>query len=357
MSSIKTKASARELKERNKSAEVLQEFVDNLLTEADSSVSFDNIDQPVIGESQSSNARTISYSRASSLIKPLLSERLKMAQNLLKEMPVLGEKEKQKFLLPQSETPETLLEAEQKTLVKDLDLPQILTNPILPLFSTIIDQGIEDIEIVLEEEPASALKPLSPSPLVSNTDALSNEIQADGTLSEPINTFKKAVPKVYQKTYSGPPAWGKGEFQTLTFNIGELKLAVPLVKLGGIHRLHPEPTPMAGRPPWYMGLVADEFGNISLIDTALWIMPEKYEIAKAKGLDYEYIVLLDDTRWGLACSCVNDALTLTENEVKWTAKGSKRPWLAGMLVDQMCALLDVDVLIEMLDELAGESVH
>jgi len=56
VSSIKTKASARELKERNKSAEVLQEFVDNLLTEADSSVSFDNIDQPVIGESQSSNA-------------------------------------------------------------------------------------------------------------------------------------------------------------------------------------------------------------------------------------------------------------------------------------------------------------
>jgi len=141
------------------------------------------------------------------------------------------------------------------------------------------------------------------------------------------------------------PEWGSGH----------LKLAVPLVKLGGIHRLTPSPRRLAGQPPWFLGLVADQLGNICVIDTVLWIIPDKYKQAEAQGLDYEFIMLLDKTRWGLACTVVDTALTISTEEVNWSGRTRKRTWLAGMLIDNMCAVLDVDALIIMLDKLSAQA--
>lgn len=320
----------------SKSAEILQNFVDNLLSVPDSSVSFENIEKPIIEKNTPAPLNAVTYAASSSQVKPLLSERLKLAQNLLKDMPKI-----------------TDVEPEQVKVTQIKDVPEILSKPVLPTLTEVKD---DDIVIVSEPEQITESRkeqvftpeivPESKPASISAKEQKKTELKQQQQLQKSIN---KRI-----KTFKGAPEWGKGEFQTLTFNIGELKLAVPLIKLGGIHRFQDEPTQIAGRPPWYLGLMPDDFGNISLIDTARWIMPDQYEIAKAKGLDYEYVVLLDNTRWGLACSSVDDAITLTEDDVKWSAKGSKRPWLAGMLVDKMCALLDVDVLINMLEDLAGE---
>ena len=322
----------------SKSAEILQDFVSNLLSVPDSSVSFDNMQQPVIENISPAPLNAVTYESNSSDIKPLLSERLKLAQNLLKDMPKITE-----------------IEAKEKISTQFKDVPDIISKPIL---STLIEPLVDDIEIVEEEavnDDISAKKANHNKPIVpSEMDNLASATVSENTSAiEQKEALNQSIQK-RTKNFSGAPDWGKGEFQTLTFNIGELKLAVPLIKLGGIHRISEKPSKIAGRPPWYMGLMPDELGNISLIDTALWIMPEQYDIAKAKGLAYDFIVLLDDTRWGLACSKVHDAITLTEDDVKWSAKGSKRPWLAGMLVDKMCALLDVDVLIDMLNDLVTE---
>ncbi len=360
MSGVKKKT-ANSSSVTNKSSDLLQDFVDHLLTEPDSSVSFDNLEMPKVEETPLSSSTSISFSSAAGLVKPLLSERLKTAQNLLKDMPSPDEKElslndreqsteieKNEKQFEQNIALKPLQGIENnKEQLKEIELPDLLTTPVLETVN-------EDVEIVLEEETDLTIVNLRESVPELKTTQLPDQ-KTKNSIEE--TTRSRTTTTARYKTFSGPPAWAQQEFQALTFNIGELKLAVPLIKLGGIHRIDPEPTPMAGRPPWYLGLVAGEYGNVSLIDTALWIMPEKYDIAKAKGLNYEYIVLLDDTQWGLACSSVDDALTLTENQVKWTPKGSKRPWLAGMMVDEMCALLDVDSLIEMLDDLSEEAVQ
>jgi len=45
-----------------------------------------------------------------------------------------------------------------------------------------------------------------------------------------------------------------------------------------------------------------------------------------------------------------DTVTLQHDDVKWLDNPSKRKWLAGLVKDKMCALLDVDALIELLDD-------
>jgi len=137
-------------------------------------------------------------------------------------------------------------------------------------------------------------------------------------------------------------------FQTLIFEVGKLPLAVPLAKLGGIHVYSEEDiTPIFGTPDWFKGLIPAEQGNIMLVDTAQFIMPEKYPAIKNQ-LDYKYAILLDDTRWALACTEVREAKHLSLDDIRWSQKNSKNEWFAGMVVEFMCALLEVDSLINLL---------
>ncbi|MDH5630477.1 MAG: chemotaxis protein CheW, partial [Gammaproteobacteria bacterium] len=137
-------------------------------------------------------------------------------------------------------------------------------------------------------------------------------------------------------------------FQTLIFKVGTMPLAVPLLKLGGIVTVSREDiTPMVGTPDWFMGLLPNERGNLMIIDTQKYLMPERCETDKSEE-DYQYLIVLDNSNWALACHSVGDAKNLTRDDIRWSGKSSKRPWFGGMVVDYMSALIEVDELINML---------
>ncbi|MBP3862153.1 MAG: chemotaxis protein CheW, partial [Pseudomonas sp.] len=48
--------------------------------------------------------------------------------------------------------------------------------------------------------------------------------------------------------------------------------------------------------------------------------------------------------WGLAVHQVSRSLRLHPNEIKWRSQRGQRPWLAGTVIEHMCALLDVEQL-------------
>ncbi len=140
----------------------------------------------------------------------------------------------------------------------------------------------------------------------------------------------------------GRPQWADGNFQALLFTVAGLKMAVPLVCLGSIHPLIEDLTPLVGRAPWFMGLMPIHEQNMRVVDTALWVMPERYK----EGIrdNYKYAINLADSDWALACDSVAQAITLSPDEVRWRTERSKRAWLAGTVVEHMCALVDVNML-------------
>ena len=141
-------------------------------------------------------------------------------------------------------------------------------------------------------------------------------------------------------------------FQTLIFHMQRLSLAVPLIKLGGIHTYESaEVTPLFGCPNWFLGLLPSARGNLLLVDTFRLLMPEKH--TASINQEYQYAIVLDDSPWALACMDVGDAKLLNRREIRWSQSHSRKQWFAGMLVQPMCALLEVDALIQLFNDSAA----
>jgi len=182
--------------------------------------------------------------------------------------------------------------------------------------------------------------------------ALPVENQANVQAAPPVSAEK--TPAVEQPG-AGVPAWAAAPFQVLLFKVAGLTLAVPLVKLKGVVPNKTEMTPMPGHSPLFLGIVPYQGFKAKVVDTARFILPQ----SGAVQLDAEvagrsaHLVMIDEGRWALACDSIGEVIELEEKDVKWRSANGKRAWLAGTVIDQMCALLDIDALTgDLVDGLA-----
>ena len=145
----------------------------------------------------------------------------------------------------------------------------------------------------------------------------------------------------------GRPAWAAEPFECLLFDVAGLTLAVPLVCLGSIYSLAGQDlTPLFGQPDWFLGILPSQAGNLKVLDTARWVMPDRYREDFRQGL--QYVISVQGYEWGLAVHQVSRSLRLDPNEIKWRSHRGQRPWLAGTVIEHMCALLDVSALAELI---------
>ncbi|MFJ4066858.1 CheW domain-containing protein [Pseudomonas sp. NPDC089996] len=154
----------------------------------------------------------------------------------------------------------------------------------------------------------------------------------------------------------GRPAWAAEPFECLLFDVAGLTLAVPLVCLGSIYSLEgQELTPLFGQPDWFLGILTCQAGNLKVLDTARWVMPDRYRDDFRQGLNY--VISVQGYEWGLAVHQVSRSLRLDPSEIKWRSQRGQRPWLAGTVIEHMCALLDVAELAELIASGAVKQLH
>lgn len=171
------------------------------------------------------------------------------------------------------------------------------------------------------------------------------------TLTE---TLALAESEVEPETQAGSAQLGTwnntirtSDFQVLYFDVNGVTFAVPLEELGGIHRMA-SLNHLIGRPAWYLGLQTNRDAQLDVVDTAKWVMAEKLHDDSYKQA-YQYIVMLGESAWGLASTQLMGTELLSSDKVRWREQVGKRPWLAGMVKQKMCALIHVQALIAMLN--------
>ena len=156
----------------------------------------------------------------------------------------------------------------------------------------------------------------------------------------PVETTIEKSPIEEAEAHS--PDWAQGQFQCLSFQVAGVTLAAPLEMLDGIVELTEAITELPGYSPWVMGLLPNRGKNVQVVDIAEIIMPEDRRAAIQPAKErVKYLVLIDDGKFGLAADSISQVLTLDSSDVRWSRTNNRRPWLAGTVVDQMCALLEM----------------
>ena len=156
------------------------------------------------------------------------------------------------------------------------------------------------------------------------------------------------------KSAAARPDWSEGTFESLLFKVGGfLTLSVPLARLNGIVPWPGKLTTVRGYADWFLGLLPNRGRQVAVIDIAKFVIPEGHKARSALESgerQFKHIILINDGQFGLACEELGCVLKLTQGAVRWRHEGSPRPWLAGTVVEQMCALIDVDEFVAMLKE-------
>ncbi|MDX1693545.1 MAG: chemotaxis protein CheW [Ketobacteraceae bacterium] len=237
-------------------------------------------------------------------------------------------------------SPESLLGFRQPVVVQQ---PAVTEKPALktaePVKPPVVEtRTAEETAAPPVEAKALPVEAKAPPETIAPPEAVEPETEPAREADADTEAGDERLPATSVWCDNGRPDWAQGRFECLLFEVSGLKLAVPLVTLGAVHQIDRKFNELPGQYDWFIGILQTNLGNIKVIDTALCVMPERYDPASRAEL--EYVITLHGFSWGISCHKLLRSITLEPEDVKWRSQRGKRPWMAGTVVEQMCALID-----------------
>jgi purine-binding chemotaxis protein CheW len=147
------------------------------------------------------------------------------------------------------------------------------------------------------------------------------------------------------------PAWAEEEFQVLLVRLDEVNLGIPLACLTGILDRDRALSVLPGQPEWQLGVLINRDDKIVVLDTAKIIMPERPLDNQAKPVPSTGKLLrIGAGDCALAVDEILSTLLLEKDKVRWRqdSMADKRPWYAGIMIEQLAVLLDTDGILSLL---------
>ena len=149
------------------------------------------------------------------------------------------------------------------------------------------------------------------------------------------------------------PNWAMSSFICLSFKVAGLKLAIPARFIRSMEILELEPVNLASNDEdtsakgiiLGAALIPDAEHNLvsmPVLNTAKVVMPERYDVSMTET--YRHVLTFHHCAWALAIDASGGEIQLASKQIRWRSTHTRREWLAGTVVDKMCALIDIDVL-------------
>lgn len=258
----------------------------------------------------------------------------------------------------QSSAPDTATLTE--TVAEDVTVPDVKPDSVqAETVVTAEEQDLQEFSLktapaAIAEEPQTAVAEKTETAVKTADRVLAEQSVRTESLRAELEVTEKAAEvheeireNTHEKTENAE-RWCNietdSEFTALLFKVAGVVLAAPLFTLGGIFR-PAVINKLFGKPDWYAGLTCIQKQKVSVVDTAKWMLPGK----KIIDHEYKFVILCKDKKWCLQCDELLGTKTIKREDVKWRVFHGDRPWLAGILKKDMCALLHITELEKMLD--------
>lgn len=244
-----------------------------------------------------------------------------------------------------NEAMEPQLQMQQEVESRNEGLPYAEHQSIASLLEAVPSEQtkveVEPVETAVETEPEEVTEVVA-EVVETKTEAVSQAVVEVKTQAPVVVEAKSTAPGDEHLEWENINM--PDEFQALFFLARGVRFAVPLVDLGGIFEVN-HLTPLFGRPAWYKGVADIRGKKLNVVDTLRWVKPEVTEDS-----DFNYIIVLGESLWAISCDKLEGNRYLNKENVKWRQHAGNRPWLAGIVKKEMCALLHVNALISMFNK-------
>ena len=248
---------------------------------------------------------------------------------------------------------EPVVETKVETAVAE---PVVETAVAEPVVETKVETAVAEPVGETKVETATAVAEpvvapvVTPAPVVAPAPVVT-PVQTKQVIKTPAQLAQERMSSRLQQIAATWQNVDLGEqFQVLFFLVQGVRFAVPLIDLGGIFECE-KITQLFGKPSWFMGITDVRGSKINIVDTLRWVMPEIGDSPDK----YPYLISLGTSSWSIGCDVLEGNRTLNRSQVKWREIPGSRPWLAGIVTSDKCALLHVKALISLFE--AGADIE
>ena len=130
--------------------------------------------------------------------------------------------------------------------------------------------------------------------------------------------------------------------QCLLVKMYGVKLALPVKFLQGAHDLSSMNLELSAEADWILGSYVESGKLVRVVDTGMWMIPERYEPDKAA---YTELVKFRDAGWAVTIDSMIGAQEIEEDLITWNNNPQSRPWLLGTCMKHQCAVVNVPALL------------
>ncbi len=249
---------------------------------------------------------------------------------------------------------ETALE-EKESFANEQDA---LNNYLSALLASVPEYvpGAEESGATPEPEPAPPVPPsaeLSASTAQSESATPQTETaQSPATLVCPPALLP--LPSPATQPLTPVPEWAQQTpIPLVVVRLGAIKLALPMTTLSGVtawpgmENIHHLP----GNPPWVLGVLNQREGYSRVLDSDRLILPPGHRRSSEQARNsWKHLLFFDDYRWALAVDSLHRTLRVEHKDIRWRRLAGNRPWLAGILIEELCVVLEVKKMGQLLEK-------
>jgi purine-binding chemotaxis protein CheW len=239
------------------------------------------------------------------------------------------------------EEPDDALKSYLDTLLSEIDTPPVIT-PHKPKRQPRVAPKSQTQSAVRTETPApsrteSRAKPLSE---VKVKELLADaDIQVKDPTPAPLT-----VPQMSREAQQ--PEWANQPFQVLLFKVNGITMGIPLNALVGILTYQGQAKPLPGQPGWSMGIVLNREDKVVVVDTARLLMPERVD--QEQRVTPQHLLLIGQGDRALAVDAICEIRQIEKEQIRWRRGDQYRPWYAGIIVQELSVLLNVEGVLSLL---------
>lgn len=213
-----------------------------------------------------------------------------------------------------------------------------------------IDSYFNDLLTTLDESQAE--KPQGPAvKLVHSKSSFDAEQindekeRTENALKERVDAEKVEAEKVEAERVEADnsihcpnaPVWAGRKFKIIVAVVNNVKLALPVSFFTEKISFAADLKTVNGQPDWVLGVKLIDNNFIAVVDAGSLLL--KQAVRDIYTNPYKEILLLKDSRWGLAFDSLSEEIEINTADVKWREESSERPWLCGFESEQQLAII------------------